>query len=222
MIPRSGALRVLSLILRPARAPAAIFVALSTGFVALTLATSASAAVTERSVYYTYDLMGRQLTAKFDSVGGADGITNAYNGFGDLTSTTSSNGGTARTLTYAYDGAGRRTQVTHPDGQAFTYAYDSLSRLSGIYQGAGTAAPLDTFTYGTNGLVSSRAEAGGSSVAYGWDDAGRLTSQTDAFTGGTGNVGWTFGFNSASQIASETRTNDAYAWTGAVTVKYLL
>jgi RHS repeat-associated protein len=59
---------------------------------------------------------------------------------------------------------------------------------------------------------------GGSNVAYGWDDAGRLTSQTDAFPGGTGNVGWTFGFNSASQIASESRTNDAYAWTGAVGV----
>ncbi len=189
-----------------------------TALMALAFAVPATAAVTERSVYYTYDVAGRQLTAKFDSVGGADGITNTYNGFGDLASTTSSIGGTARTLSYVYDGAGRRTQVTHPDGQAFTYGYDNLSRLSGIYQGVGTGAPLDTFTYGTNGLVSSRAEAGGSSVAYGWDDAGRLTSQTDAFTGGTGNVGWTFGFNSASQIASETRTNDAYAWTGAVTV----
>jgi YD repeat-containing protein len=106
--------------------------------------------------------------------------------------------------------------VTHPDGQAFTYANDNLSRLSGIYQGVGTGAPLDSFTYYANGPVSSRAEAGGSSVAYGWDDAGRLTSQTDTFTGGTGNVGWTSGFNSASQIAIETRTNDAYAWTGAV------
>ena len=36
--------------------------------------------------------------------------------------------------------------------------------------------------------------------------------------GRTGNVGWTFGYNPASQIVSETRDNDAFAWTGAVAV----
>jgi RHS repeat-associated protein len=182
------------------------------------LSSPASAAVTERNVYYTYDLMGRQLTAKFDSVSGADGITNTYNGFGDQLISQLVMGTYNKTVISAYDGAGRRTQLTHPDGQAFTYAYDNLSRLTGVYEGVGTGAPVDTFTYGTNGLLASRIEAGGSSVTYGWDDVGRLTSQSDTFTGGTGNVGWTFSLNPVSQITSETRDNDSYVWNGAVSV----
>ena len=75
---------------------------------------------------------------------------------------------------------------------------------------------LDTLTYGTNGLVSNRAEDAGStasSVGYTWDDIGRLTNQSDAFTASSAsNVGWTFGITPASQIKSETRTNDAYAF----------
>lgn len=81
--------------------------------------------------------MGRQLTARFDSQAGADGATNAYNGFGDLTSSTTSMAGFSKTLTHLYDEAGRRTRLTHADGQAFTYAYDALDRLSGVYEGAG-------------------------------------------------------------------------------------
>ncbi|HET7575636.1 MAG TPA: RHS repeat-associated core domain-containing protein [Sphingomicrobium sp.] len=161
---------------------------------------------------YTYDVAGRQLTAKF--ITGGQGITNSYDGFGELTSTMSDVGGTARTLSFQYDAAGRRTRITHPDGQAFTYAYDGLDRLSGVYQGSGTGTPLDTFAYANNGLISSRTESGGSSVGYGWDDVGRLTSQSDAFVGGTGNLAATFTYNPASGLAAETRSNDAYAWTG--------
>jgi RHS repeat-associated protein len=180
----------------------------------------ASAAVSERSVYYSYDLMGRQLSAKFDSATGSDGATNSYNGFGELTSTTLSMGTFSKTLTSTYDGAGRRTQVTHPDGQAFTYGYDTLSRLTNLYEGAGTATPLDSFTYTNAGLVNNRNEGstGTSSATYGWDAIGRLTSQSDAFSSNINNVGWTFGLNPASQIISEARSSDAYVYGGLVSV----
>ena len=137
------------------------------------LAAPASADVTERSVYYSYDIAGRQLSAKFDSASGADGIVNQYNGFGELSSTTLTMGTFSKTVTSSYDGAGRRTQVTHPDAQAFTYGYDALSRLTGVYEGVGTATPLDSFTYNNAGLVSNRSEGTGTSnVTYGWDDVG--------------------------------------------------
>jgi len=168
------------------------------------------------TVNSTYDLLGHQLTATFAANG--QGITNAYNGFGELTSTTSSAGGTARTISYQYDSDSDRTQVTHPDAANFTYAYDGMDRLSGLYEGAGTATPLTIVAYRTDGLLSSRSETGGSSVSYGYDAGGRLNSQSDAFSGGSGNVTWALGYNPASQITTDSRSNNSYAWTGAVAV----
>jgi RHS repeat-associated protein len=171
-----------------------------------------------RDVYYSYDLLGHQLTAKFDAAAGADGITSAYDGFGQLTSSTISMGGFMKTLSSLYDPDGNRTQLTHPDGQAFTYAYDGVDRLSGVYEGVGTTTSLDQFTYNNASLLGSRSERLGSSAAYTYDPVGRLTQQADAFAGGIGNVTIGLGFNPANQIISQTRDNDAYAFNGLVTV----
>jgi RHS repeat-associated protein len=187
---------------------------------------TASAAVTERSVYYSYDAMGRQVSAKFDGATGADGVTNQYNGFGELKSTTLTMGTFSKTITSTYDCVGRRTQVTHPDNQSFAYTYDALGRLTGVYQGAATAAcpatsagtPLDSFTYNNDATLASRNEGSGSYASYTWDDIGRLKTQNDFFAVSTTNVGWTFDLNPASQITREARTNNAYAYTGLVSV----
>jgi RHS repeat-associated protein len=167
-----------------------------------------------RDVFYGYDVAGRQLFARFDApTVGSDGVTNTYNGFGEVLTSDLKMGTFTKSLTSIYDGAGRRIQVTHPDGQAFTYAYDNLSRLSGVYQGIGTASALDTFTYANNGLVSTRGEGAtsASSATYSWDDINRLSSQTDAFAAGTNNLTATFTYNPASQIVTESRSNDNYA-----------
>jgi RHS repeat-associated protein len=185
----------------------------------VSLTSAASAAVTERSVYYTYDTMGRRLSTKLDSATGADGIVNAYNGFGDLTLTTVTMSGFSKALQSTYDSGGRRSQLVHPEntsGYTFSYCYDNLSRLTTVGQGTTcTTAPLDNFTYANNGLVSNRGEgsASASTTAYTWDDIGRLLSQTDAFFGSTGNVGRTFSYNLASQIVSDARNTSAYSWT---------
>jgi RHS repeat-associated protein len=178
--------------------------------------TGCPAATATRDVFYGYDTLGRQLTAKFDSTSGADGITNAYDGFGNLTSSTISMAGFGKAVTALYDLDNNRTRVTHPDAQAFTYAYDARDRLTGVYEGIGTSTPLDTFAYNADDTLGTRTEAatGGGSSGYGYDPIGRLTSQTDAFVGGTGNVAWTFGTSPASQIINEARDNDAYAFTG--------
>jgi len=155
-----------------------------------------------------------QLFARFDSgAAGSDGVTNSYNGFGDLITSQLKMGTFDKILTSIYDGAGRRTRLTHPDNQAFTYAYDALSRLSAVYQGTGTGNPLATFAYASNGLVSSRTEGSGASSAR--DDINRLTSQSDVFQFNLGNVAWTFAYNPASQIVTETRSNDSYGFTKA-------
>lgn len=172
-----------------------------------------------RDVYYTYDIMGRQLTAKFDASMGADGLTSTYDTFGDLRSSTISMAGFSKTLLSEYDQAGNRTRLTHADGQAFTYVYDALNRLGGLYQGLDTSVPLGTFGYNARGLLASRAEAAGSGVSYAYDAVGRLGSQSDAFVGGNGDVTiGPIGYNPASQIVSKPRDNDAYVWTGAIAV----
>ncbi len=163
-----------------------------------------------RDVYYGYDLRSLQTFARFDNAAG-EGVTNAWNGFGRLTSSSINMDGVTRTLTYLYDANGNRTRVTHPGGQAYTYDYDGLNRLENLYEGTGTSVLLDHFQYGSNGLVELRTEGVGSSVDYGWDAIGRLTSLNDAFAGGGGNVSQTFTFNPASQIRTRTRSNDDYA-----------
>ncbi len=128
-----------SITFSPFNAIAGIFAAL----VALTSTSPASAAVSERSVYYSYDYIGRRVTAKFDSANGADGVTNTYNGFGELTSSTTSMGAFSKTLRSGYDAAGRRTQLIHPEnssGYTFSYCYDALSRLTSIREGTGCPA----------------------------------------------------------------------------------
>ncbi|MGG2362704.1 hypothetical protein ACE4Z5_27795, partial [Salmonella enterica] len=65
-------------------------------------------------------------------------------------------GGFSKTLLSEYDQAGNRTRLTHADGQAFTYAYDALNRLSGLYQGLDASVPLGTFGYNARGLLATR------------------------------------------------------------------
>jgi RHS repeat-associated protein len=163
-----------------------------------------------RDVYYAYDLRNQQTEARFDSLSG-DGVSSAYDAFGRQISSTLRSGSFVRSLGYGYDPGGRRTGLTHPDTQQFTYAYSSAGELMGVYQGAGTSAPLAQFGYYPSGLISVRYEGGGSNATYGYDAIGRLNSQTDAFVGGTGNVTLGFAHSPASQIVLRTRSNDAYA-----------
>jgi RHS repeat-associated protein len=106
--------------------------------------------------------------------------------------------------------------VTHPDSQAFTYGYDARDRLTGVYEGIGTGTALDGIIYNPDDTLASRLEGagGGGSANYSYDPIGRLTGQTDAFPAApASNVQWNFQINQASQILSETRDNDAYAFT---------
>lgn len=168
-------------------------------------------------VFYTYDARGHELTAKFAT--GGQGITNTYNSMGELVSTTSDMGGTARTLSFQYDADSNRTQLTHPDGPVFTYAFDGLDRLNGTYEGAGTGTPLDTFSYSNAGVLGTATEPGtGNSATYSHDGLDRLTSLVHAFAGGTGNITSTLSYTPASQLSSETRNNDSYAFNGLVNV----
>jgi len=188
-------------------------VTLVAGLVALT--PRAFAAEPIRNVYYSYDIHGRQLTAKFDSPSGADGITSDYDLFGRLESSTIQMGGFSKTLTAEYDESDNRIRVTHPDDNYFTYTYDPAGRMTGALENG--SASLVSFAYTPIGERDVTTLTG-ASTDYGYDGISRLTSLSHNLASTSRDAAWTFGYNVASQTASTTRDNDAYAWGGHANV----
>lgn len=166
-----------------------------------------------RDVYYGYDVRGLQTFARFDSTTG-EGIANSYDGFGRPTSSTQVIDGASRTLSYLWNANSNRTRVTHPDGNYFAFDYDPASRMTII----GRNAPSGLTGYGYNALGLRTSLASGSWTYYGYDAVSRMNSLTQDITGTANDVGYGFGFNPASQVTTQTTSNDAYVWTGAVNV----
>ena len=180
---------------------------------------SGLAAWATRDVFYGYDLRGLQLYARFDNASG-EGVGNTYDGLGRVTASTTTMGGTSRTLSYQYDTAGARTRVTHPDGQYVTYSRDILGRISSA--GLNGAASLFQPLYDQQGrpaALNRRLGAGwGAPTTYGYDGLSRLNALTHDLAGTAHDVTTGFTYNPASQVVWRTRPNTAYAFTALVDV----
>ncbi len=157
-------------------------------------------------VYYGYDFRGAQLYARFASASGV-GITNLYDGFGRLKSTTNDMSGTARTLSYTYNAEGARTRITYPDSVYFTYDRDALGRATAIRENGGTA--VVTSTYDAQGRRESESR-GVVTTSYGYDPVSRLANLSDDLTNATHDVTIGFAYNPAGQIVTRSRSNDLY------------
>lgn len=163
-----------------------------------------------RDVYYAYDLFGDLTAARFDSAGG-EGITFAYDGLGRKTYETNTMDGVSRSVGSAYDAANRRVAVSYPDVY-FWYSYDLLGRISQIADPAGTI--LFDYSYKAwGGLQTRNAYGSAQDVLVGNDAALRVDSWYIQNGSSSQDVSWALGHNPASQITSETRSNDSYAWT---------
>jgi RHS repeat-associated protein len=167
-----------------------------------------------RDVYYGYDLRGLQTYARFDSAAG-QGITNTYDGFGRLASSVNNLDAAVRTLTHTYDKNGNRTQIKHPDNQLFNYQYDGLNRMTAYLQ---ATTSLGSMAYNNRGLMASMAV--GVPTTYTYDPVGRLSSLAHNLggTATTHDVTYAMTYNSASQIATRSTSNDAYAYTAELDV----
>jgi RHS repeat-associated protein len=164
-----------------------------------------------RPVYYAYDLRNLQLSARYDSQSG-EGISNAYDRFGRLASSTTNMGGTPRMLAYQYDPAGNRTRITHPDGQAFDQSWDALGRP--VFLSGPVAGGVLFVNYTAQGAPGNVSRGNGNAAYFSYDSVQRLSAVMDDHAGTANDVTWYYGRNAAAQINSITRTNDAYAWTG--------
>lgn len=166
-----------------------------------------------RDVFYQYDIRGLQTRARFDSLSHY-GPVNYYDRYGRLSSTWDNTSGTGRNLAYQYDAAGNRTRVTLPDNDYHTYTYTSGGQFNQIRNAGGTV--LVDYSYDAfNQLTSSSRYSYMADQYWGYDAIGRLAN-TGWLDAGSSNVGWSFTRNPASQILSETQTNDSYSWNGVV------
>lgn len=182
-----------------------------------------------RSVYYSYDLLGRQLTAWFDSSTSGQGITNAYDTMGRLSSTSQMLDGTTRKVSYCYDADGNRTLMSYPDSAVgvcptggasptgwtnyVRYAYDGLNRPTTITTSAGTTPA--SYTYNPDGTRAGYASNSTAvSTSYSYDSIDRLSGLTNAPTNTSYKDIFGFTYNSASQITQLTKSNNVFAFTG--------
>jgi RHS repeat-associated protein len=160
-------------------------------------------------IFYGYDMQDLQLYARFGSTSGA-GITNDYDTFGRLRSSTNNMGGVSRTLTSDYDAGSRRTKLTFPDSNYFTYDHDGAGRLTAILEsGATTVASLSYDSLGRR----TDAWLGGAVTSDDYDAISRLSTLTINLAGTTADQTVTFGYNPVSQIITRTQSNDLYAST---------
>jgi RHS repeat-associated protein len=174
-------------------------------------------------VHYDYDLRGLQTKARFDSLAG-EGVTTQYDGFGRVSSSTIAMSGVSRTLAYLYDSGGKRIRITHPDGAAFGYVYDGLGRMTYVHDKASITHSDDyviRYFYRPEGprYVAIRGVgAGGFTTVHHYDPVQRLSLMGNDLPGTANDMTVTLAYNPAGQIRQYGRDNDAYAWTGSVSV----
>jgi RHS repeat-associated protein len=164
-----------------------------------------------RNIYYTYDLASALTSARFDSTSG-EGITFAYDGLGRLSSTTQALDGASRTISNTFDGAGRRTQLTHADGRSWNYFYDTLGRFDRIVdQRDYTMVSNQYSSDGTLSRHNNRWNAPDDILTK--DAANRVTEVfTDHPVLPTYDVTRTTTYNPANEAKSEQVNNQSFVW----------
>ena len=173
---------------------------------------------TEQNVYYGYDFRGLQLYARFGSNTGS-GVTTAYDGFGNIKTSSENVGGSQKSTSYLYDLNNNRLSITHDDNQAFTYGYDRLDRLKGIYKGTTEAAANQLIgqSYNVKGLRSELDRGTGAANSnnshYDYDDINRLNGLSHTLTSNP-LTSYGFEYNRASQVSEKTLSNDQFNYQG--------
>lgn len=161
----------------------------------------------EPDVSYTYDLIGRMASAATP----AHSVSFAFDALGRQTGETSYFG----TKTMQYDLAGRMTRLTWPDSFYVTYDYNVAGDMTQAReQPVGSGLVLATYAYDDLGRRTSLTRGNGNSTSYSYDAVSRLASLVNDFPDSSGDLTLGFSYNPASQIVSNARSNDAYAFIG--------
>ena len=165
----------------------------------------------ENAVNFSYDLSGH-VTA-MQRPGDAVNLTQTYNALGRLLSEVQPFG----SASYQYDVGGRLTRITWADGFYVTYDYDTAGNVTAIRENGAASGigVLATYTYDNQGRRTQITRGNGTTTSYSFDPVSRLASTTQDLAGTASDLTiGSFTYNPASQIQSQVKSNDAYAWTG--------
>ncbi|NUT18777.1 MAG: Teneurin-1 [Hamadaea sp.] len=183
----------------------------------------------DRTWTISYDAAGRAVK---QNLPGGVVVDNSYDAVGNLTAQTGA-GAEAATVqrTFGYDLAGQLTSMKAGPGTD-TFAYNDRGLLTSATGPSGSSS----FGYTPDGLVASRTDAAGTST-YSYDTVDRLSGVTDSSTGQT--VAYTydglsrvtklaygagdyrsFGYDSASRLASDTLKTSAGATVASISYGY--
>ena len=165
----------------------------------------------ELAVNYQYDLAG-QLT-QVQRPGDGVTVTLAYDALGRQLSEAQPFG----SASYQYDSGGRLTRLTWGDGFYVTYDYDVAGNVTAIRENGAASGigVLATYSYDNAGRRTAITRGNGTTTTYAFDPVSRLSATTQNLSGTTSDQ--TIGsitYNPASQIQSQVKSNDAYAWSG--------
>ncbi|HYI64220.1 MAG TPA: RHS repeat-associated core domain-containing protein [Allosphingosinicella sp.] len=157
---------------------------------------------------YTYDLMNRMT--------GASQTGNALSFTFDALGHNLTQVGPRGTISYLYDLAGRRTRMTYADsGLYIDYDYLVTGELTKIRENGATsgAGVLGTYAYDDRGRRTSLTRGNGTTTSYSYDNVSRLSQLVQDPSGTSHDLTLDFTYDPASQLATNTRSNDTYAWT---------
>ncbi|MEV6843620.1 DNRLRE domain-containing protein [Actinoplanes sp. NPDC051411] len=141
-----------------------------------------------RTLTYTYDAVGQQLTVTSPNgnaagaVAGAYTTTTAYDAVGDAVSVTDAAGNKTTT---DYDDLGNATSVTDPLGHVTRTAYDLDHRPVTVTDPAGYTTST---AYDIDGLKTSATDQNGNTTLFGYDQDGHVVEQKVPHAGTTSNV----------------------------------
>ncbi|MEP3422872.1 MAG: RHS repeat-associated core domain-containing protein [Erythrobacter sp.] len=177
-------------------------------------ARSGLASAHTRDVFYEYDIRNLQLHARFGSDNGV-GIVSIYDMYGRVTSVNDTTGiSPGRTLSYTWNEVGNRTTITHGwDNQTFDYLYTSGGQFSHVRDPADIWLSKDWYNSEGQRYLSER-YGDAPDQTWAFDPIGRMQSTTINGPGTAYDVTWSFTRNAASQISSESQTNDSFSWDG--------
>lgn len=156
---------------------------------------------------FAYDNLGRMTSASDPHFTLGFG----YDALGRVVSESDNYG----TRTSAYDAAGRRVGLDYGNSLVVGYSYDVAGEMVEIRQApAGANVLLASFAYDDLGRRTLLTRGNGATTTYAYDDVSRLTEIEHDLAGTSSDLTLGFGHNPASQIAQNSRSNDAFSFTG--------